>query len=91
MPVASEVYPFQREVGGNQKFMTRAKSQNGAVIPDPHDDGRLPFGPNTALGSTRQLAKFGDQRFFGQWHGPDTIARRSSDVRSMEICKSSSN
>jgi hypothetical protein len=74
MPVASEVNPFQREVGGNQKFVTRARPQNGAVIPDSGDDGRLPSGSKTLLGSSRHLANPSNQRFFGRWHGPPTIS-----------------
>jgi hypothetical protein len=56
MPLAPEMNPFQAEIGGNQRLVTRRDLQDGAIISDTSCN-RSPSGSPTP--NTR------DQQFFG--------------------------
>jgi hypothetical protein len=73
MPIAPEVNPFQREVGGDQRFVTRRYLQDRAVISDT-DPCRsdILVRRSSRVGSSHP-ANLGDQRFFSKRHGTTNI------------------
>src|SRR5450631_3729420 len=77
MPVAPEVDAFQREVGRDQRFVSRQRAQHGAVVSNSGTDGSLGGAgslvrpPSPARRS--HSANLGNQRFFQKRHGAITI------------------
>src|SRR5579863_3178666 len=70
MPVATEVDAFQSEVGRDQNFVSRREPQHGAIVSDSGNNRRI----QGLSAPSRHAANLGNQRFFGNRHGVNTIA-----------------
>ncbi len=57
MPLATEVNPFQAEIGSNQPLVTGRDLQDGTVIPDARHN------PSS---SSRATSDARDEQFFGE-------------------------
>src|SRR5271157_5849405 len=83
MPVATEMNAFQREVGGDQRVVSRQQTQYGAVVSNSGENlwgADTPFdklragsvrlsSPNSQVPvRPRHTANLGNQRFFGKRH-----------------------
>ena len=55
LPFAAKMDPFQAEVSGDQRLMTRRKPKDGAVVANTHQD---------TISCARLPANAGDQGFF---------------------------
>src|SRR5690348_8467623 len=58
MEIASEVPPFQREVGCDHHLMPRFAAQNGAVVADAQPDASVPVVGETATNLLNQVQFF---------------------------------
>src|SRR5258706_15766034 len=81
MPVAAEVNVLQREVGGDQHFMTGWNAQDGGVIPDSERD-------SSGAGLAGKLANPPDERLFRGWHDCSHYTGRQATGRILVFCGS---